>query len=214
MQHWRTWVISCFAIALPLAACHGFVSGGGNLPGSPDASVGGDDDDDGPQGDDDDSPIRIDAGETGDDDDDDQPPAPDAAPIDEGNLQWKEANLTNFESYPDPNSEECQEFNGCTWEGKFAFVEGKQTENWVMMHHIVAVHSRDADEYGLKTLRLRMDGDEIDVTVYDMCSDSDCDGCCTHNAAQTGFLIDIEKYTMEQFGHGDGIVEWACLDCN
>ena len=30
---------------------------------------------------------------------------------------------------------------------------------------------------------------------------------------ETGFLIDIEKYTMQRFGTGDGIVEWTCLDC-
>ena len=54
----------------------------------------------------------------------------------------------------------------------------------------------------------------IDVKVYDECSDSDCDGCCTQNARPTGFLIDIEKYTMQRFGTGDGIVDWMCLDCN
>ena len=59
-----------------------------------------------------------------------------------------------------------------------------------------------------------MEGDEIDVTVYDLCSDSDCDGCCSQNAAETGFLVDIEKYTMQRFGHGDGIVEFACVDCD
>ena len=68
--------------------------------------------------------------------------------------------------------------------------------------------------YGLKTLRLRQDGNQIDVVVYDVCSDSDCDGCCTSDAAATGFLIDIESYTAERFGSGDGIVEWACLDCD
>jgi hypothetical protein len=47
-----------------------------------------------------------------------------------------------------------------------------------------------------------------------MCSDSDCDGCCTENAGDIGFLIDIEKYTRERFdGNGDGVVEWTCLDC-
>ena len=62
-------------------------------------------------------------------------------------------------------------------------------------------------------LRLRRDGDEIDAIVYDACADSDCDGCCTDNSWETGFLIDIEKYTMQRFGHGAGTVEWACLDC-
>ena len=129
------------------------------------------------------------------------------------NAEWREANLTTFTSYPAPGSEECEEFNGCMWAGYFEFVEGQQTESWVMQHDIVAVHSRDASTYALKTLRLRQDSHELDVTVYDVCSDSDCDGCCTRNASETGFLLDLESYTSERFGSSDGVVEWTCLDC-
>ena len=126
---------------------------------------------------------------------------------------WRRANLTYFTSYPEPGSEECTEFNGCMWAGYFAFVNGKQSESWVMQHNIAAVHSRDASTYALKTLRVRQGTHQIDVTVYDMCSDSDCDGCCTENASETGFLLDLESYTAERFGTSDGIVEWSCLDC-
>jgi len=126
---------------------------------------------------------------------------------------FRRANLTNFESYPDPNSEECIKYNGCMWAGQFAAVDGVQPESWVMANNIVAVHSKDFEKYKLKTLRLRQGSKEIDVTVYDMCADSDCDGCCTANSAETGFLIDIEKYTMQRFGSGDGVVDFACLDC-
>src|SRR5207245_11052107 len=70
-------------------------------------------------------------------------------------LTFRQANLTNFESYPDPNSDECIKFNGCMWEGQFAFVSGKQTVEWVMMHNIIAVHSKDAQTYKLKTCRMR-----------------------------------------------------------
>ena len=126
---------------------------------------------------------------------------------------WRTANLTWFTSYPDPGSEECTEYNGCTWAGYFAFVDGKQSEAWVEQHNIAAVHSRDAAAYALKTLRLRQGARQIDVTVYDMCSDSDCDGCCTENASETGFLIDLESYTAQRFGASDGIVDWTCLDC-
>jgi hypothetical protein len=129
---------------------------------------------------------------------------------------WRRANLTNFTSYPDPNSEECIEYNGCYWAGQFAFVSGKQPESWVQANNIAAVHSRDANAYRLKTLRLRQGTRQIDVKVYDMCSDTDCNGCCTQNAnaGGVGFLIDIEKYTMQRFGSGSGVVEWMCLDCN
>lgn len=126
---------------------------------------------------------------------------------------WKRANLTNFTSYPDPGSDECINYNGCQWAGYFAFVNGKQSEDWVRNNNIIAVHSKDAGVYKLKTLRIRQGTRQIDAKVYDMCADSDCNGCCTANCAETGFLIDIEKYTMQRFGSGSGIVEWTCLDC-
>ena len=128
---------------------------------------------------------------------------------------WNKASLTEFESYPDPGSEECVKYNGCTWAGQFAGVDGKQPESWVKAHNIAAVHSKDFAKYKLKTLRLRKDGHEIDVVVYDECADSDCSGCCTQNAKPSGNLIDLEKYTAERFGvPADGQVEWRCLDCN
>jgi hypothetical protein len=201
-----------FALVMATAAagCHGTVTtlGGGGDDDAPvhttDPAVGGKADAGTPAGDIDAAASHeIDASNVGGD--------VDAAPAE---LTWKQANLTNFTSYPEPGSDECQNYNGCLWEGMFAFVNGKQTEEWVMMHNIVAVHSKDADAYGLKKLRLRQGGNEIDVTVYDECSDNDCNGCCTQNSAETGFLIDIEKYTMERFGSGEGIVDFACLDCN
>ena len=127
---------------------------------------------------------------------------------------WHQANLTWYTSWPEPDSEECIEYNGCTWAGYFAGVEGQMSEEWVSQHNIIAVHEKDWNQYKLKTFRLRMNGSTIDAVVYDMCSDSDCDGCCTENAGDIGFLIDIEKYTRERFdGNGDGVVEWTCLDC-
>jgi hypothetical protein len=134
-------------------------------------------------------------------------------PGDPGDDDWHIANLTNYTSWPEPGSEECEDFSGCQWAGYFAFVDGQKSEEWVAAHNIIAVHSKDADTYALKTLRLRQGNHQIDATVYDMCSDNDCDGCCTQNSP-SGFLIDIESYTMDRFGSGDGIVEWKCLDCN
>ncbi len=131
-------------------------------------------------------------------------------------LVWSQANLTNYTSYPDPNSEECIEYNGCMWAGYFAALPEQQTHEWVQANNIIAVHEKDFDKYELKTLRLRQGDKHIDAVVYDMCADSDCDGCCTQNASQNGlnFLIDIESFSMDRFGSGDGIVEWACLDCD
>ena len=124
----------------------------------------------------------------------------------------RKANLTWFTSYPDPGSEECVRYNGCKWAGQFAAV-GKKSKAWVKSHNIAAVHSKDFNKYKLKTLRLSKGGKTIDAVVYDMCSDSDCNGCCTRNARSTGFLIDIEEHTAGRFGSRSGTVDWVCVDC-
>lgn len=141
--------------------------------------------------------------------------------IDSSTLTFAWANATNYTSYPDPGSDECVIYNGCEWAGYFAAVDGQQTEEWVEAHNIVAMFSAGDDNaafdtYQLKRLRLRKNGEEMDVRVYDTCGDSDCDGCCTQNATQNGYstLIDLESYTYARFGQGDGPIEWACLDCD
>ena len=130
---------------------------------------------------------------------------------------WNKAYLTWYISWPDPGSEECVKYNGCEWAGYFAGIEGQQTEQWVSEHNIISIHEKDWDKYNGKTFRLRQNGHIIDAVVYDKCADSDCEGCCTQNAGNLGFLIDIESYSCERFSGSkegcDGIVEWTCLDC-
>ena len=121
---------------------------------------------------------------------------------------WNKANLTWYISWPDPGSEECVVYNGCEWAGYFAGLPDQQTEEWVSEHNIISIHEKDWGKYKLKTFRLRQNGRTIDATVYDKCADSDCEGCCTKNAGELGFLIDIESYTC-----CDGVIEWTCLDC-
>ena len=141
-------------------------------------------------------------------------PASSAAPAKD--TVWNKAHLTWYTSWPEPGSEECEDYNGCTWAGWFAGLNEQQTEEWVSQHNIIAVHEKDWKTYKLKTFRLKQNGRTIDAVVYDMCSDSDCDGCCTENAGELGFLIDIESYSCKRFtddGDCDGVVEWTCLDC-
>ena len=130
---------------------------------------------------------------------------------------WNKANLTWYISWPDPGSEECVVYNGCEWAGYFAGLPDQQTEEWVSEHNIISIHEKDWGEYKLKTFRLRQNGRTIDATVYDKCADSDCEGCCTQNAGELGFLIDIESYTCERLSGTkdgcDGVIEWTCLDC-
>ena len=131
---------------------------------------------------------------------------------------WNKAYLTWYISWPDPGSEECVVYNGCEWAGYFAGLENQQTEQWVSEHNIISIHEKDWDKYKLKTFRLRQNGRTLDAVVYDMCSDSDCEGCCTQNAGDLGFLIDIESYSCERLSGKkdacDGVVEWICLDCD
>ncbi len=126
---------------------------------------------------------------------------------------WKKANSTWYTSHPDAGSEECIKYNGCKWAGMFAGVNGKKSESWVKAHNIVAVHSKFFSQYNGKWLILRnpSTGKELDVQVLDMCSDNDCDSCCTRNMQSTGFLIDLEKYTAERFFGGtpqNSMIDW------
>jgi hypothetical protein len=133
---------------------------------------------------------------------------------DNATLSWRKANMTWYESYPEPGSEECIKYNGCFWEGKFTlYGDEKKPLEWVANTHILSVHSKDFEKYKGKILRLRKDGKQIDAMVFDSCSDDDCDGCCTENCKETGFLIDMEIHTLEKFGVEQGVVEWTCLDC-
>lgn len=123
--------------------------------------------------------------------------------------QWHSARLTNYTSYPEPGSEECLVYNGCTWAGQFYGLPDRQMpESWVSSHNIVAVHMKDWAWLQNKTLRLRQGHREVFVRVYDVCADEDCDGCCTKNLDGKDHLIDIEKFTMARFGSGEGDVQF------
>lgn len=127
-------------------------------------------------------------------------------------LTWRTGNKTNYTSYPEPGSQECIELSGCKYQGMFAACEETKSEDWVSKHNIVAIYP-DLRRYELHDLCLRKpDGSKsIVVTVYDTCSDDDCDGCCTQNRGSAGALIDVEHYTDERWGVGDGPIMWADL---
>ncbi|MBN2801928.1 MAG: hypothetical protein JXR91_02420 [Deltaproteobacteria bacterium] len=140
--------------------------------------------------------------------------AADTSTISDDGLTYNKANLSWYESYPDPGSDECINYNGCDYLGYFVYTGNtQQSEAWVAANNIIAVHSDDYSSYAGKTFRIRQGANTIDAKVYDMCKDSDCDGCCSQNRAPTGFLIDMEIYTFSRFGGETGVVEWTCLDC-
>ena len=125
---------------------------------------------------------------------------------------WYKASLTYYISYPKPDSEECVQYNGCTWAGQFYGLDKKKSKKWVKKHNIVSVHMKDWDWLGMHKIRIRQGDKEIIARVYDACDDNDCDGCCTRNLGDNDFLIDMEKYTKKRFGSGSGIVEFQICD--
>jgi hypothetical protein len=125
-------------------------------------------------------------------------------------LVWHSARKTNYTSYPDPGSEECIKYNGCTWAGQFAACDSKRPEAWVKAHNIAAAFP-DFKTLRLHDLCLRKGNKTLVVTVLDACADSDCDGCCTENRGSSEQLIDLESYTDQRWGVPDGLIEWADL---
>lgn len=123
-------------------------------------------------------------------------------------LVWKTANSTNYESYPDPNSEECTKYSGCKYQGLFQVCGDEvKSEAWVASHNIVAFFP--LGNMGNHDLCLKSGSKSIRVTVLDTCADSDCNGCCTQNRGNAAALIDLEKYTYQRFGVPDGSIQWA-----
>jgi hypothetical protein len=131
-------------------------------------------------------------------------------PCTQAGLVWKSANKTNYTSYPDPGSEECIEYNGCTWAGQFAGCSGKKSEAWVQAHNIAALFP-GFNNYELHDICIKSGDKTMVVTVYDTCGDNDCNGCCTQNKGNKDALIDLESYTNERWGLPDGAIQWADL---
>ena len=125
---------------------------------------------------------------------------------------WHSAALTTYESYPDLGSEECLAYNGCTWAGQFYGLPEPQSEDWVASNNIVAVHEKDWNWLGLKVLEVRQGDLHVRATVFDLCADTDCDGCCTANLGGDGYLVDMEVNTAARFGASGGIVDFRVCD--
>jgi hypothetical protein len=142
-----------------------------------------------------------------------EPPDPgDVARCEDPSLDWKSGRKTYYNSYPDPDSEECLEYNGCYWEGLFAGCSGKRPEAWVAETDIVAVYPMfEALVHHELCIRDPQSGRVLVVNVIDTCNDADCNGCCTQNQANFDALIDLEFYTNERWGLPDGELQWADL---
>jgi hypothetical protein len=130
---------------------------------------------------------------------------------------WKVASVTTYTSYPEcctnsvVDQTECTDFSACDYQGLFAFLPDRQSKEWVQNNAVCAFFTThgDLDTYKNQVIRIdkrSTDGSSIVVecNVVDTCADSDCNGCCTTNAGQAGYLIDMEYWTvLRSYGNID-----------
>lgn len=112
---------------------------------------------------------------------------------------------------------ECEVYNGCAWDGDFAYV-GNRPFSYVENTDIVAFFASDGETHPKKIIRVYSPGHDktVDAIVLDTCGDDDCNGCCTENAdTGGGYLVDMEENTVvRHFGaleEANGLVCWKIL---
>jgi len=117
---------------------------------------------------------------------------------------------------PDASTDECTIYNGCAWDGDFAYV-GHRPFEYVQQTDIIAFFSTTNNAaYGKQVMRIYSPVHDHTVEaalVLDTCGDLDCNGCCTENAnaGGTGFLVDMEENTVVR--HFGSLEEAAGLVC-
>lgn len=142
------------------------------------------------------------------------------------------ASFTYYDSYPmccpdspnyDPkhSTEECDDYSGCKYMGDLAAFQtdsnpdGHVSLEYVKTHNLVALYD-DSDpkgrnwksKYANKMIEITKKYDnkviKFNATIADTCGNQDCDNCCAKNAKPSGYLVDVEYYTlMSNFGSID-----------
>ena len=104
----------------------------------------------------------------------------------------------------DPNLCNTRIFNGVTYRAQCLAGDGgsfevacRWPESTVRQWDIAATWDRDPALLG-RTIEVRVQGRDriVRVNVLNVCADSDCNGCCSRNAANGAYkLIDLEKWS-------------------
>ncbi|GAQ78588.1 hypothetical protein KFL_000150420 [Klebsormidium nitens] len=159
-------------------------------------------------------------------------PAPTSSGVGGCPAGWLPAVGTLYDSWPKPGTTECITYSGCEYAGQFSLVDpgpcggpcaaGAQSLNgglsppnvccrWpeakVAQWSMAATWERDSALLGrkLQVQVLGGAGTTAFVNVKDVCSDLDCEGCCSQNTGNGAYkLIDIEKWpasTLLGFQH-------------
>jgi len=138
---------------------------------------------------------------------------------------WTAASWTWYVSYaaccqgnpnydPNANTEECGSYSACDYPGAFAYASQQKSLEWVKSHDIVAFFSSFGDNahYGNRNIRIKAKGTVIETEVLDTCGDHDCGDCCTGNAQPSGYLVDMEYWTVKrhfgELGAAQGQICW------
>jgi hypothetical protein len=141
---------------------------------------------------------------------------------------WMPAQFTTYTSYApccldspnyDPNADttECDLYSACSYTGAFAYI-GNKSFDYVRNNNLIAFFTPNGDNqsFGNKQMRVSANGQTVEVLVADTCGDQDCNGCCTANAQPSGYLVDMEYWTVvNNFGSASaaqGEVCWQLVD--
>ena len=143
------------------------------------------------------------------------------------------ASFTYYDSYPaccpdNPNynpqasKEECDDYSGCKYSGDFAAI-GHKSFDYVKSNDLIAFYdnsnasgSQFMSKYGGKQIKLTKGSVSFTALIADTCGNSDCKNCCAKNSQPSGFLVDMEYYTlMRHFGSksaADGSISFVISD--
>ena len=126
-----------------------------------------------------------------------------------------DASFTYYESYPrccpdnpnyDPNASktECKDYSGCKYSGDFEAL-GHKSFDWVKSNDIVSFYdnsnasgSNFMTNYGGRTITLTKGSVTFTATIADTCANKDCNNCCAKNSLPSGYLLDMEYYTIKR----------------
>jgi len=97
----------------------------------------------------------------------------------------------------DSLSEVCpNDDNGCTsdgWRLNKAFTAA--------VPYSAVICGTDFNKYKYHNVTVTYNGNKYSFQVWDCCSDSDCNGCCSENARKNGgFLLDMSIMALKRYG--------------
>ena len=123
------------------------------------------------------------------------------------------ASFTYYDSYakccpnnpnydPKASKSECDDYSACKYSGDFAAI-GHKSFDYVKSHDLVAFYdnsnpsgSNFNSKYGGKTITLTKGSVSFTAVIADTCGNQDCNNCCAKNSQPSGYLLDMEYYTL------------------